>query len=370
MTENRKVWSLAPVLVCLGCLVFGPGCAKSEEPELACPPTGDLSHAAWAGDRAAVASRLEQGAAVNAADERGFTALHWAVIGGHIGLVKLLLDRGADPNAAGPSRMTPLHWAATMGQADAIDALVRRGARVDARDAYGMTPLHEAATPAVVTALSERGGALDAVDERGRTPLHVARNGDVAQRLLELGSDVRIRARDRRTALEVAILDTLESHGLSVYAARAPARLTQSRARFSFLVRDVTPCPLEELVFVVRSPAAWAEVVPLSIDRLAPGQQATITVVLHLRPGRKEAVHPVTVTASLGGRAIGDLPFSVDTRSGSTPEDRGMIRLGKGAIRPTPSRTRYLAFAIVPLLVILGWWLVRRRRGAAGGRAG
>ena len=324
-------------------------------------PAGDLHRAAWAGDRAESSARIEQGFDVNEVDEAGFSPLHWAVIGGQVATARLLLERGADPNLGAGGTMTPLHWAAMKGRVELIDVLLGRGARADAVNAYGMTALHEAANPDVVRALIDRGVVIDAVDERGRTALHVARNGDVAQALLERGADIRIRARDRRTALEVAVLGDGESHGLTAYAARAPVRLRGPRARSAIIMRNVTECAIAELVLVVQSPAAFAEVVPLAITSLAPAQLATFNIELHQRPDAAAGVYPLDVTVSVAGRAVGRLALSVDTRPEDVPEDRGMIRLGKGAVRPTPSRIHYLAFLIVPLLVVGLWWWVRRR---------
>ena len=57
--------------------------------------------------------------------------------------------------------------------------------------------------------------------------------------------------------------------------------------------------------------------------------------------------------------SAGDL--KVDTTMSVTPEDRGMIRLAKGQMRPAPSRWSYLVYAIAPLLVIGAWLFLRRR---------
>jgi ankyrin repeat protein len=42
-------------------------------------------------------------------DEEGNTALHWAAVGGHVQLVKLLLDNGADIEAKSRDGFVPMH---------------------------------------------------------------------------------------------------------------------------------------------------------------------------------------------------------------------------------------------------------------------
>ena len=69
---------------------------------------------------------LNAGAAVDARDDAGFTALHSAAELGILPLIDALLQRGADPNASAEvdgKGVTPLHLAATRGHADAISRL-------------------------------------------------------------------------------------------------------------------------------------------------------------------------------------------------------------------------------------------------------
>jgi ankyrin repeat protein len=62
------------------------------------PDDVDLQHAAVTGDAAEVARLLRSGSAnPNTRDLSGWTPLHYACLGGHRDVVRLLLDEGADP---------------------------------------------------------------------------------------------------------------------------------------------------------------------------------------------------------------------------------------------------------------------------------
>jgi ankyrin repeat protein len=96
-----------------------------------------LMLASLRGDVPAVKLLLTHGAAVNAKDKHGMTALMWA--GPKI--VRLLLRRGAGVNERDNFGRTALSYAAYRGDATATAALLSRGAKVDPRDSDGCTPL-------------------------------------------------------------------------------------------------------------------------------------------------------------------------------------------------------------------------------------
>jgi ankyrin repeat protein len=54
---------------------------------------------------------LDAGTDVNAKDEKGWTPLHEAALGGHKETVELLIAKGADVNAKNNDGVTPLNWA-------------------------------------------------------------------------------------------------------------------------------------------------------------------------------------------------------------------------------------------------------------------
>ena len=73
----------------------------------------------------------------------GFTALHFACVGGHEKVVDLLLRHGADHQAFTlVSSASPLHLAAKSGHLSSVELLILHGAEIGWRDGKGRTPLH------------------------------------------------------------------------------------------------------------------------------------------------------------------------------------------------------------------------------------
>jgi RNA polymerase sigma factor (sigma-70 family) len=139
-----------------------------------------LTWAAWLNDAETVQILLDRGAKVDAADDRGQTALHMAVEWG-AGITKLLVDKGADVNARTKSGATPLMLAAAGNQP-------------------------EGAQPEVVRMLLEKKADVNARDDAGRTPLmYAAENGRLenAKLLLSEGADVRRKDKQGHTALDL-----------------------------------------------------------------------------------------------------------------------------------------------------------------------
>jgi ankyrin repeat protein len=81
---------------------------------------------------------LDYGASPDDRGRYGLTALHYAVRGGKLPLIKLLLERGAQVNALDEDGLTPLlHLTKTRSKANpipVIELLVASGANIDARD--------------------------------------------------------------------------------------------------------------------------------------------------------------------------------------------------------------------------------------------
>lgn len=152
------------------------------------------------GDVEAVRQLIQEGAAVNAADELGYTPLMLAVRKGHELVVRVLMEAGADVRAVNllDGGRTALHYAGLHGRREIAQMLIAGGANVEARARGGMTPLGSAAAVGaseVVRVLIEAGAEVDAAqDERGWTPLMLAlEQGQIetARVLLEAGADAR-----------------------------------------------------------------------------------------------------------------------------------------------------------------------------------
>jgi ankyrin repeat protein len=170
-------------------------------------------------------------------DEKGWTALHWAVDGGNEKTVSLLLGRGADASskssagstpfmiacrkgrlgvarlllehtgeeglrARNNKRWTPLHYAACGGHKEVVVFLLEKGAEPNSRDNGGKVPLlwacmhgHMGAVRVFIQHMGVQG--LQVSDRRGMTALHEAAEGgheEVVAFLLNEGAQANSRA--------------------------------------------------------------------------------------------------------------------------------------------------------------------------------
>src|SRR5437899_507242 len=123
---------------------------------------------------------LDYGASLDDRGRYGLTALHYAVRGGKLPLIKLLLERGAQANALDEDGLMPLlHLSKTRSKADPIpvmELLVASGANIDARD-----------------------------ETQGTLLMHFARQGkaEPLQWLLAHGADRNARNKSGKTAAEI-----------------------------------------------------------------------------------------------------------------------------------------------------------------------
>ncbi|KAG6613418.1 uncharacterized protein IUM83_04519 [Phytophthora cinnamomi] len=84
---------------------------------------------------------LRFGADVNARNQDGYSALHYAANGDAFDVARFLLDSDADANAQDQHGKTPLHHCIHEGSLLVANLLVARGADIDMKDENGETPL-------------------------------------------------------------------------------------------------------------------------------------------------------------------------------------------------------------------------------------
>jgi hypothetical protein len=89
---------------------------------------------------------------VDAVDALGNTALHYAAIGGHLGLARLLLDAGVDPNIRNHEKRTALHYAAGRGNAQMLGVLAKAGGDMAISDKFHVAPIDIAINPGPIPA--------------------------------------------------------------------------------------------------------------------------------------------------------------------------------------------------------------------------
>jgi uncharacterized protein len=161
----------------------------------------EVADAAMRGDKAAVRTLLTQHADVNAPQQDGATALHWAVYRGDKALVDTLIRAGASVKAANREGATPLWLASVRGDAAVIAALLTAGADPNEPLPLGRTPLMVASRTGnveAITALLDRGADVNAKETlRGTTPLMwAADEGHAAaiQLLIQRGADIKARS--------------------------------------------------------------------------------------------------------------------------------------------------------------------------------
>lgn len=154
------------------------------------------------GDERRVRAMLDADPGLIEQRHEGATPLHFAAIGNGTQVVDVLIERGADFAATDDEfRATPLGWANEGGRTSMVRHLVTRGAEVG---------LHQAAAYGLIDQvrrlLRARPAQVDQQDGYG-TPLHQAAlwgHADIVELLLRHGANPELRARNGRTALQVA----------------------------------------------------------------------------------------------------------------------------------------------------------------------
>ena len=136
--------------------------------------------------------------------------LHLAVKGHQVDMVKHLLSSKATPNIMDANNATPLFYACQNGHLKIVDLLLEDEATIDTPNNQDISPLLAATAnnhPRVVQRLIEKQAQLDTQDRHGKTALMAAcESGNVlvVRWLLDAGADVTVRDEHGRQALHVA----------------------------------------------------------------------------------------------------------------------------------------------------------------------
>ena len=160
-------------------VVLAAACAPAPSPTGGVDPAAALREAAGRGDTDAVRALLDEGAPVDARDDRGATALVRAAYGNQVAAAALLVQAGADVDLQDDSRQSA-YLIATSEVGDdprLLELTLANGARVDDKDSYDGTGLIRAAErgyPRIVRRLLEAGIDRDHVNRLGWTALHEA----------------------------------------------------------------------------------------------------------------------------------------------------------------------------------------------------
>mmetsp|Transcript_15922 Transcript_15922/g.26788 ORF Transcript_15922/g.26788 Transcript_15922/m.26788 type:complete len:604 (+) Transcript_15922:538-2349(+) len=86
-------------------------------------------------------------------DTHGWTPLHYASMGGEVGMVSFLLKAGANSSAMNEDQKAPLHFATALGHADVASILFHEGgADMYAEDLQGMRPIDLVVNPGPISA--------------------------------------------------------------------------------------------------------------------------------------------------------------------------------------------------------------------------
>lgn len=173
-----------------------------------------FQQAALDGDLEKIKSLLENSIDINALDENGFSALHFAVQENHIQVVKYLLEKGASVDSSSLedpgefSGWTPLHLACLFGYLEIVKLLLENGAdvnfttaqgEIEGGEAKGWTALHCACAKnhiEIVKLLLEKNARLNLTDNDNRTPLHIAYifgHQNIMKILIEKGALLKIK---------------------------------------------------------------------------------------------------------------------------------------------------------------------------------
>lgn len=229
-----------------------------------------------AGEHAEVDAMLEAGQDVDVSDERGDSAAHKAVRGGHVQTVAALLRRGALCDAEDVDGVRPISVALELQHEELVKALMSYGADLTKRAKDGSTLLHSTAWAgheAMVARLLSSGAfapLLEATDAHGRTALHIAAfraPGEICRMLVQAGASPA--AKDARGLLPEELAGRVNRQESKTY-------LNNCRAAFTATL--VAARLRRRLLKKHEAGALTASLVAASSSRLVPTREPEASV--------------------------------------------------------------------------------------------
>lgn len=185
-----------------------------------------LFHKIAAGDLAAVAQMLDDGASLDQRDDWQRTPFLFAVHAGHRSVAELLWKRGGDHLAVGHCGQTALMYAISRDDADMLNWLITIGCDFEATDEFGDFPLLCAAEQAAVDCvgvLLAAGASVDRRSEHDRGAIHEAATPEIVRLLVAAGaclSDVDVEMRMQLTGTRCDDAWELKSAEFARYRSR------------------------------------------------------------------------------------------------------------------------------------------------------
>ena len=189
-------------------------------------PATPLQCAASMGNLQLASILIAAGARVNLAGPAGRTALHFAVLGAQLDMIRYLLEKNADLNSRDAEGTSPLDDAVWRDELDAAAILLAHGAHLnEIEPKTGATPINEAAYQGhtrLIRYLLQFHPNLDTRDKEGYRPLeNVARRDkeDAALLLLEAEAQKEPHSLDKTMDLAVRkdaalLVENLLRHGV------------------------------------------------------------------------------------------------------------------------------------------------------------
>jgi ankyrin repeat protein len=323
--------------------------------------TTALHWAAHAGADALVTTLLEAGADPNARNRYGLTPLQAAAEGGFAVSVIALLDAGADPNTVLPEGETMLMTAARSGNTVVLEALLDRGVEIEARDGfYGETALIWAAVEdhaGAVRMLAAYGADVDApsaaMDYPSRragqsvlglgswTPiLYAARENslEAGRALIEAGADLDVQDPDGATALVIAIINAHYEFADMLIEAGADPNIGDNEAGMG---------PLYAAVDMHRLAVGHGRGTPPPVGLLTAVDTARTLLGHGADPNAKLRTPILTRTHTIGDTVLGAgaTPLLRAAKSGDLEMVRLLVEYGADPFASMPNGTTALHFA-------------------------